>query len=94
MKIRNQDGDRCYNVTKVEYEPHFHDGELWGWRIFGFTNKRKYLLGYRDTGEEAHQITEEIKTLMKRGAEYYSIPELIDLESEIEIEKLEVRFLC
>ena len=96
MKIRNQDGDRCYNVTEVTYSIQICQGIFMGWNIYGKSEKgRKYLLGTRDTKEEAHQITEEIAALMKKGIESYSIPELIeDIEVEAEISELEARFLC
>jgi len=95
MKVLNQDKDRFYNIIKVFYKSHSYQGILFGWNIYGTNaNGRNFLLGTRDTEQEALQITNEITALMDKGVDKYSIPELIeDIEIEIEIEKLEGR-LC
>lgn len=95
MKVLNQDKDRSYNIVKVFYKSQIYQEMLFGWNIYGTNaNGRNFLLGTRDTEQEALQITQEITALMEKGIDKYSIPELIeDIDIEIEIEKLEGR-LC
>lgn len=93
MKIRNQDGDRSYNVSKVYYKGHSFQHIFMGWNIYGVSESgRKYLLGTRDTDLEASQIVKEIQTLMSKGVDKYSIPSVIeDYEAEAIIEELEAK---
>lgn len=95
MKIRNQDGDRLYNVTEVYYQAHSSEKVFWGWNIYGISKSgRKYLLGTRDTAQEAEQIVLEIRKLMEKGVSTYSIPALVDdYEAEEFIARLEEKFL-
>ena len=95
MKVLNQDRDRSYNISRAFYKRQDYQGTLLGWNIYGTNaNGRNFLLGTRDTEQEALQIVTEIQVLMKKGIDKYSIPELIEeIEIEIEIEKLEGR-LC
>lgn len=94
MKIRNQDGDRSYNVTKVFYQAHSCGKIFMGWNIYGESSSgRRYLLGTRDTDLEAHQIVSEINKLMIKGIESYSIPALVEEhEAEAIIAELEAKF--
>lgn len=95
MKIRTQDGDRSYNITKVFYEAHSYQEIFLGWNIYGISKSgRKYLLGTRDTAQEAEQIVLEIRKLEEKGASTYAIPALVDdYEAEDFIARLEERFL-
>ena len=95
MKIKTQDGDRSYNITKVFFKAHSFQEIFCGWNIYGVSESgRKYLLGTRDTDIEASQITKEIQVLMTKGVKTYSIPQVIeDYEAEAIIEELEGR-LC
>lgn len=94
MKIRNQDGDRSYNVSRVYYKAHSCGKVFMGWNIYGEgSSGRKYLLGTTDTDVEASQITQEINKLMKKGIKSYSIPTLVEeYEAEAIIAELEAKF--
>jgi len=77
MKIMNQDRDRVFSVRKVWYKAHRYKGIMWGWNIYGRGMLgMKHLLGTRDTKEEAEQIVGEIKRLMAKCVESYTMPEL------------------
>lgn len=95
MKIRNQDGDRSYNIEKVFYKSHSCGKIFMGWNIYGESSSgRKYLLGTTDTDIEAHQIVKEINLLMKKGIKSYAIPELVEeYEAEAIIAGLEEKFI-
>lgn len=82
MYITNQDRDATYRIRKVYYKPVFYKDILIGWNIYGKGLFRRFLLGTRDTEEEAKQIVSEIRRLMKKGKQHYAMPELVSDELE------------
>lgn len=82
MYITNQDRDATYRIRKVYYKPVFYKDILFGWNIYGKGLFRRFLLGTRDTEEEAKQIVSEIRRLMKKGKQHYAMPELVSDELE------------
>lgn len=82
MLITNQDRDATYQIRKVFYKPVFYKGVFFGWNIYGKGLFRRFLLGTRDTENEAKQIVSEIRRLMKKGKQHYAMPELVSDELE------------
>lgn len=82
MLITNQDRDATYQIRKVFYKPVVYKGVFFGWNIYGKGLFRRFLLGTRDTENEAKQIVSEIRRLMKKGKQHYAMPELVSDELE------------
>jgi hypothetical protein len=83
MQIQNQDRDRIYNIESVFYKRHVVDGIIFGYNIYGRTptGKRKYFLAIYDTMDDAIQVCGEIKRLIEKSIETYSMPEPSDFDN-------------
>ena len=87
MLITNQDRDNTYYILSTVTEEKYYKNLLMGYNIYGWTAKKKHLLGTYDTLEDAQQIEEEINRLKGRHTHYY-MPEPSTIEEEDVFEML------
>mgnify|MGYP001305485274 FL=1 len=87
MFIKGQDSDVIFSLTDKGLFPGtiytddiYINGKFYGTNIYGKRLFKTYLLGTYEE-DEGEQIVNEIYTLMRAGAKYYSMPApSIDLE--------------
>jgi hypothetical protein len=91
INILNQDKDALVKVTKVKYAPKYWGGMLFGFNVYAVKWFKKTLLGTYDNAEDAAQVTNEIRVLMKHGARRYGMPEAsLELSELFELEGREL----